>query len=87
MDPVDFSQVQRRNGDNWVTVARDWEPETKFKWQRWMFLTPLSESTVEWTIPQGTPAGTYRVLHQGLAKRWRGGIKPYCGASRSFEVV
>lgn len=83
-----FLKVQRRDGNDWVTVANDWDPQTKFKWQRWGLLTPLSESTVEWTIPASAEAGTYRVLHQGLAKRlFRDSLEPYTGTTRSFQVV
>ena len=82
-----FLEVQRQNNGDWVTVAHDWEPETKFRWQRWMFLTPLSESTVEWAIPEGTQRRHLSDLHRGLAKRLAGGIKQYDGVSRSFEVA
>ena len=81
-----FLNVQRQEEGEWGTVAHDWEPETKFRWQRWMFLTPLSESTVEWAIPQQAQPGTYRIMHQGLAKRLFGGLKQYSGVTRSFEV-
>jgi neutral ceramidase len=42
--------------------------------------------TTTWTVPSGTPAGTYRIRHDGDAKALDGKIKPYQGISRTFVV-
>ncbi len=42
---------------------------------------------ISWTIPAGTPAGTYRVMHLGDARNLLGRITPFTGVTRSFQVA
>jgi neutral ceramidase len=84
-----FLQVQRKSGTSWVTVAYDWDWETKYRWQRNNCAPTLacSHVTTEWKIPSDTPAGTYRIRHDGDWKSgWDGLIRPYTGYSREFTV-
>ena len=84
-----FLQVQRKSGTTWVTVANDWDWETKYHWQRHdCFPTyGCSHVTVEWKIPADTTPGTYRIRHFGDWKSgWDGLIRPYSGMSREFTV-
>ena len=82
-----FMEVQRDMGGPWVTVARDWDPETRFRWRRVGGpLSPMSEVDLSWRIPEGTPAGSYRIVYRGDAKSLGGVIKEISGTSPSFVV-
>ncbi len=67
-----FLEIQRQDGDNWLTVATDADPYTSFDWEREggsSSLSDLSTSTVTWLVRDQEP-GTYRIKYNGLAKRW-----------------
>ncbi|MCE9669103.1 neutral/alkaline ceramidase [Myxococcus stipitatus] len=85
-----FLRVQRKGSlGAWVDVADDSDWETRYLWQRENCVPTLgcSHVTVEWRIPQDTPPGTYRILHEGDWKSgWDGRVRPYFGASRPFTV-
>jgi neutral ceramidase len=84
-----FLEVQRLAGSTWVTVARDWDWETRYRWKRNPCVPTLacSQVTIEWDIPDDAPPGTYRIRHYGHWKSgWDGKIRPYAGTSRSFAV-
>ncbi len=84
-----FLQVQRKSGTSWVTVAYDWDWETKYRWQRNDCVPTLacSHVTIEWKIPSTATLGTYRIRHDGDWKSgWDGLIRPYTGYSREFTV-
>ncbi len=84
-----FLSVQRKSGTSWVTVANDWDWETKYRWQRYDCAPTFgcSHVTTEWTIPTNALLGTYRIVHYGDWKSgWDGGIRPYTGTSREFTV-
>ncbi len=84
-----YLRVQRQEGSQWVDVAYDWDWETKYTWRRDYCLPTLacSQVTVDWDIPQETPPGTYRILHEGHWKSgWDGRVRPYAGTSRPFTV-
>ena len=84
-----FLQVQRKSGTSWVTVAYDWDWETKYRWDRVdCFPTyGCSRSTIDWTIPTTAATGTYRIRHDGTWKSgWDGSLNAYSGNSREFTV-
>ncbi|WP_375770625.1 neutral/alkaline non-lysosomal ceramidase C-terminal domain-containing protein [Archangium gephyra] len=84
-----YLQVQRKSGTSWVTVANDWDWETKYRWQRYDCAPTYgcSHVTTEWTIPADAVPGTYRIRHDGDWKSgWDGLIRPYSGTSREFTV-
>ena len=84
-----YLQVQRKSGTSWVTVANDWDWETKYRWQRYDCAPTYgcSHVTTEWTIPADTVPGTYRIRHDGDWKSgWDGLIRAYSGTSREFTV-
>jgi hypothetical protein len=41
---------------------------------------------VRWTIPEGIPAGQYRIRHEGYAKNSGGSLTHYEGSSTLFEI-
>ncbi|OJT25294.1 alkaline ceramidase [Archangium sp. Cb G35] len=84
-----FLQVQRKSGTSWVTVANDWDWETKYRWKRYDCAPTYgcSHVTTEWTIPADAVPGTYRIRHEGDWKSgWDGLIRAYSGTSREFTV-
>ncbi|KAL4436684.1 hypothetical protein ABPG75_003823 [Micractinium tetrahymenae] len=83
-----FLAVERQAGDgSWQVVATDDDWATKFRWGRRHELSELSFATVEWTVPEGAPAGAYRLRHCGDAKPLFSSIvHSYEGVSRTFYV-
>jgi neutral ceramidase len=80
-----YLEVQRKNGTSWITVARDWDPETRYVWRRDGIAN--SKVTIEWDIPADAVAGQYRLVHSGHWKSgWTGAISSYQGFSRTFTV-
>jgi len=80
----------------WAVVATDRDPELLYVWKPAVPspvpLDPpfIGSSTAEavWTIPRGTPAGTYRLRHEGVAQTAPGaGQVAYSGASSPFAVA
>ena len=65
-------------------VARDWDPETKYRWAR--NGTAYSKITIEWDTANAAP-GTYQIKHYGHWKSgWTGKIKAYSGVTKTFIV-
>jgi neutral ceramidase len=84
-DEGTFVEVQRQTGGAWTTVSTDSEWQTIYRWKR-EYLS-VSTAQITWTIPAGTPAGTYRIVHHGDAKNLLGTITPFTGTSRTFTVT
>jgi neutral ceramidase len=78
-----FLEVQQLSDGVWDAVARDWGWDTFLEWKK--TLLGRSKITVRWRVPEGAPAGTYRILHRGFY-RTASGNKAYSGTSRSFTV-
>ncbi|NLE80881.1 MAG: neutral/alkaline ceramidase [Rhodococcus sp.] len=79
-----YLEVQRRQGNKWVRHADDGDWSTKFHWQR----TDPNQSVarITWDVPEGTPAGTYRIQHFGDSKSRFGKISPFTGTSSDIKV-
>lgn len=84
-----FLAVERRVGSSWITVARDHDWETRYRWERNNCFPTFacSHATVEWDVPSDAPSGVYRIRHFGNWKSgWDGLIRAYTGTSREFTV-
>lgn len=79
-----FLEVQRREGDKWVTVTADNDPATKFIWKR--HLAAQSRVTIEWQIPADAKTGTYRIIYYGDSKTGDGKVTPFTGTTQEFKV-
>lgn len=79
-----YLEVQRREGDGWVTVADDADFSTSFRWTR--HLAAQSKVTLSWTPPEGS-TGEYRFVYHGDAKDGSGRITAFTGESGSFHVT
>jgi neutral ceramidase len=79
-----FLDVERLVGGAWVTVARDLDPATTYRWQRDGIA--YSKITVAFDTLNAAP-GTYRLRHRGYWKSgWTGKLTAYEGVTRTFAV-
>ncbi len=70
---------------NWTPVFHDWDPETRFIWEREGIAA--SRVTINWAIPQDTEPGEYRIRHAGSWKSFlTGETTPYSGTTNVFHV-
>ncbi|KAJ0259604.1 Neutral ceramidase 2 [Hirschfeldia incana] len=76
-----------RGGGKWVPVYDDDDFSVKFKWSRQVKISPESQATVEWRIPESAVAGVYRLRHYGASKSLFGSITSFSGSSSAFVVV
>jgi len=80
-----FLEVQRLVNGQWTRHGDDGDWSTRYRWQRSGVAN--SEATITWAIPAGTPAGTYRIVHNGDWKSgWTGKITGFTGATTAFTV-
>ncbi|MCE7003858.1 neutral/alkaline ceramidase [Kibdelosporangium philippinense] len=80
-----FLEVQQLVNGTWTRVADDGDWSTRYHWKR--VGVANSEANITWTIPTGTPAGTYRIVHNGDWKNgWTGAISPLTGTTNTFTV-
>lgn len=78
-----FLEVQRREGDEWRTVATDDHWNTKFHWRR--LALGHSRAVIEWLIPRDAQSGEYRLVHHGVAAQ-RGQLRSFTGVSNGFKL-
>jgi len=77
-----FLVIEKLVDGVYVPVARDWDPETTYRWAR--NAIAYSKITITWDTTNALP-GTYRVRHKGNWKSgWTGKISPYEGVTNSF---
>lgn len=81
-----YLTVDVNDNGTWKTVFVDGHWDTKFIWS--VEKVDQNLITIEWDIAEGTPAGTYRITHQGAYKAALGVVeKHYSGVSSSFQVT
>ncbi len=78
-----FLEVQRKEGDKWITIFNDNDPCTIYEWKRDFIAN--SKITITWNIPADIKAGEYRICHFGDSRDISGKIKPYTGISSTFQ--
>jgi neutral ceramidase len=78
-----FLTVERLVGDSFTIVARDWDPETTYRWERRGLA--CSVITISWDTKDAVP-GVYRIRHTGDRKSWTGKILPYEGLTATFSL-
>jgi neutral ceramidase len=79
-----FLEVQRKDGDKWITIFNDNDPCTIYEWKRDFIAN--SKITITWNIPTETKAGEYRICHFGDSRDISDKIKPYTGISSTFKI-
>jgi neutral ceramidase len=80
-----YLEAQRRDGDQWQTVADDGDWSTRFHWRRARPGSRISRVTISWDIPPGTAVGEYRLCYRGDALT-AGGLGPFVGTTHGFTV-
>lgn len=79
-----FCEIQRREGDKWITIFNDNDPCTMYEWKRDFIAN--SKITISWNIPSDTKKGEYRICHFGDSRDISGKIKSYTGVSSIFKI-
>ncbi len=80
-----YLEIEKVNADGSATiVARDWDPETKYMWQR--DSAAYSKITIVWNT-KNAQVGTYRIRHLGHWKSAGGGISSYTGETDTFTLL
>jgi neutral ceramidase len=78
-----FLRVEKLEGDGFVTVARDWDPEATYRWARHGLA--CSVITITWDTRDAAP-GTYRIVHTGDRKTLTGKVVAYEGTTETFAL-
>ncbi|KAF8394959.1 hypothetical protein HHK36_018898 [Tetracentron sinense] len=73
--------------ETWVPAYDDDDFCLRFKWSRPAKLSPRSQATVEWRIPELAVSGVYRIRHFGASKGLFGSINHFTGSSSAFVVA
>lgn len=83
-----FALVEVLQGkDTWVPAYDDDDFSLRYIWSRPAKLSPQSQATIEWRIPESAIPGVYRMRHFGAAKGLLGSITHFTGTSSAFVVV
>ncbi|KAA8543789.1 hypothetical protein F0562_022034 [Nyssa sinensis] len=83
-----FSLVEILHGkDSWVPAYDDDDFCLRFIWSRPAKLSPRSQATMEWRIPESAAPGVYRIRHFGASKSLFGSISHFTGSSSAFVVA
>ena len=78
-----FLVVEKLTNGAFVPVARDWDPQTTYQWQRDSVAN--SKITITWDTTGAAP-GTYRIRHKGDRKPLIGAISSYEGVTNTFTL-
>ncbi|KAH7916139.1 Neutral/alkaline nonlysosomal ceramidase [Hygrophoropsis aurantiaca] len=81
-----FLTVDQLVSGDWKTFRTDSHPSTVYRWNRTSTVLGTSTVDITWTIEEGTPAGTYRIVYHGDSKPLIGSISPFIGISSTFTV-
>ncbi|KAG0691768.1 Neutral/alkaline nonlysosomal ceramidase [Suillus ampliporus] len=81
-----FFTVNRRVNDEWVVVRTDSHPSMTYQWNRMSTVLGTSTVEIQWTVEDGTPVRTYKIMYYGDAKSVLGGISAFMGDSSTFTV-
>ena len=79
-----FLEIQRHEGEKWITVYTDRDPCTIYRWKRDFIAN--SKISITWEIPHDAQPGEYRICHYGDSKDFSGKVNPYKGISGTFKV-
>ncbi|KAF5939574.1 hypothetical protein HYC85_023833 [Camellia sinensis] len=83
-----FALVETLHGkDSWVPAYDDDDFCLRFKWARPAKLSPQSQATIEWRIPEYAALGVYRIRHFGASKGLMSSIHHFTGSSSAFVVA
>ncbi|XP_055381163.1 neutral ceramidase-like [Condylostylus longicornis] len=81
-----FTVERQVDEENWEVAFTDASWETRMYWERTSTVLGFSDMHITWTIGPDTIPGLYRIKHVGTYKYILGGLFPYEGTSRTFQV-
>lgn len=80
----DFIQIEHLTPQGWRLLYGDMDWSTTIRWRT---ENDAMIARVSWTIPQETPAGTYRIKHQGVFRAQPNQLKDFEATSPEFAVI
>jgi neutral ceramidase len=83
---ADFASVQRREGNEWVSVATDNSWSTRFHWVAGENEDEASHAYIIWDMPEDTVPGKYRIVHTFWAKKADGNVAQQSATSQMFTI-
>ncbi|RMI35267.1 neutral/alkaline ceramidase [Nocardia stercoris] len=82
-----YFEVQRADGDGWTRVHDDNDWCTELHWSRPDGQPAASIVRIQWTVPEGTTAGSHRIVYFGDARDPGGVVTPFTATSPEFAVA
>jgi neutral ceramidase len=79
-----YLEVQRRDGDEWQTVADDGDWSTMLHYMRRG--RAGSRITITWDIPEDAADAEYRIRYHGDARDQTGALRAFTGTSKAIAV-
>lgn len=81
-----YAAVQNTATSETISTDMDWD--LLYEWAQTNVVTGESHVNLTWTVPDGTPAGTYRFVYNGDSKApISGAISSFTGMSGTFNVA
>lgn len=71
----------------WQSTHDDDDWSVKFSWSRRLMYSANSFAQIEWTVPEASPEGVYRIRHFGSYKHFLGSVKHFTGTSSAFVIT
>ncbi|WP_157573657.1 neutral/alkaline ceramidase [Nocardia jejuensis] len=81
-----YFEVQRASGSAWSRVFDDNDWCTELHWSRPDGQDAASIIRIQWTIPEGTASGRYRIEYTGDSRDAGGALSRFTGTSPEFTV-
>ncbi|MFF3569067.1 neutral/alkaline ceramidase [Nocardia jiangxiensis] len=82
-----YFEVQRANGADWQRIQDDNDWCTEMHWRRPDGQPAASIVRIQWTVPNGTLAGRYRIRYTGDSRDVAGERTRFTGTSTEFTVA
>ena len=79
-----FIQIEHQTAQGWQVLYGDMDWSTTIRWRQ---EEDALLARVSWAIPQETPAGTYRIKHQGVYRTLPEQLEEFNATSPEFTVT
>jgi hypothetical protein len=89
MSGKSYLTVERKDAEQWKTIATDASLSTLFEWNRWTDGLPHGSVKITWFSSLEDIPGTYKICNFGYAKPYFvfGDPRLYSGCTRAFNLV
>ncbi|GAB2448011.1 neutral/alkaline ceramidase [Nocardia tengchongensis] len=81
-----YFEIQQSSGGDWRRVYDDNDWCTELHWSRPAGQDAASTIAIQWTVPDGAPAGTYRIQYTGDSRDGTGVNHEFTGTSAEFVI-